>query len=223
MTPRILAIDTTAEFGSIALLSGNDVVTEVLLHSPEGFGRVLYGRVKQVLCSAGWSVDEIDCFASAAGPGSFTGVRIGLAAAKGLAEATGKPAVAVSNLQAIAWFGAAPLRATVLDARRGQIYGAVYDAQLELVSPEVVASFPEWLKTLPNGEVEFLSTALSPFRPALTGTRFENAPARDVPRALAGAIANIAAARFRAGLAGDPATLDANYVRRSDAELFWKE
>ncbi len=70
----------------------------------------------------------VDCFAAASGPGSFTGVRVGLACVKGLAEALGKPAVAVSNLRAIASFGTAPWRAVVLDARRGEIYGAVYDA-----------------------------------------------------------------------------------------------
>lgn len=223
MKPKILAVDTTAEFGSIALVCGGDVVSEVLIHGPEGFGQVLYGRLSQLLRTAGWTLGEIDCFAAAAGPGSFTGVRVGLAAVKGLAEAAGKRAVAVSNLQAIACFGARELRAAILDARRGQVYGAVYSAALEIVSPEVVAVFPEWIQTLPGGDLEFLSTACAPFRPALAGTRFEHAPVRDVPRALAGAIGRIAAARYSAGLAEDPAALDANYVRRSDAELFWRE
>jgi len=75
---------------------------------------------------------------------------VGLAAAKGLAEAAGRRVVAVSNLQALAWFGTRALRATVMDARRGQVYGAVYDAALEPVCEEVVMSFPEWLKTIPK-------------------------------------------------------------------------
>ncbi len=220
---KILAVDTTAEFGSLALISDDEVVSEVSMHAPEGFGTVLYGRLASLLHGAGWTLGELDCFAAAAGPGSFTGVRVGLAAVKGLAEAAGKPAIAVSNLEAVAWFGAAPLRAAVLDARRGQIYGAVYNAKLEVVSPEIVTAFPNWLAALPDGAIEFLSTDVGPFRPALAGTRFENAVARDVPRALAGAIGRIAAARYRAGLAQDPAALDANYVRRSDAELFWRE
>jgi tRNA threonylcarbamoyladenosine biosynthesis protein TsaB len=220
---RILAIDTTAEFGSIALVEGEDVIAEVPIRAPDGFGQVLYGFIERALRTAGWSLDTIDCFAAAAGPGSFTGVRVGLAAAKGLAEALGRRAVAVSNLQAVAWFGTAPLRAAVLDARRGQIYGAVYDTRLTAVEEETVATFPEWLRTLPAGELEFLSTSIDPFRAALQGTRFANAPAHDVPRALAGACGRIAAARFAAGLAEDPAALDANYVRRSDAELFWRE
>jgi tRNA threonylcarbamoyladenosine biosynthesis protein TsaB len=223
VNPRVLALDTTTEFGSIALVLSDEVISETLIHSPDGFGHVLFGRLAAALEDAGWKLDEIDCFAAAAGPGSFTGVRVGLAAIKGLAEALGKPAVAVSNLQALAWFGIASLRATVLDARRGQIYGAVYDAHLELVSPEVVAALPDWIETLPAGEIEFLSTDFSPFRAALAGTRFAESAVREVPRALAGAVARIAVGRFRSGYASDPAALDAHYVRSSDAELFWRE
>ncbi len=214
--PRILAIDTTTEFGSIALVSGGAVVRETLMHAAGGFGQILFDRIALTLAGAGWKLEEIDCFAAAAGPGSFTGVRVGLAAAKGLAEALGCPAVGISNLEAIAWHGTAPLRAPVVDARRGQIYGAVYDAQLNLVSPEVVSPFPEWLAALPAGEIEVLSPDAAAFTSTLPGIS-------EVPRALAGAIGRIAESRFIAGQALDPAALDANYVRRSDAELFWRE
>ncbi len=220
---RLLAIDTTTEFGSLALIEADRLLEEVLLHSAEGFGHLVWEHLERLLARRGWTTAEVDCFAAAAGPGSFTGVRVGLAAAKGLAEAHGKPAVAVSNLQAIAWFGRTPLRAVVVDARRGEIYGAVYNAALEIVSPEVVGKFADWLGGLPAGELEFLSTDFSPFRAALAGTRFADASLRETPRALAGAVGMIAAARLRAGLAQDPAALDANYVRRSDAELFWKD
>jgi len=131
--------------------------------------------------------------------------------------------VAVSNLQALAAFGTAPLRATILDARRGEVYGAVYNAELNPVATETVMPFPRWLKTLPFGALEFISTDFSPFRAALAGTAFEATPIVETPRALAAGIARIAEMKFRRGLAADPAEVDANYVRRSDAELFWKE
>lgn len=223
MSPRVLALDTTSEFGSLALAEGEQIVEELLLHSPEGFAHVLFDHLGRLLARHGRRLEQVDCFACAAGPGAFTGVRVGLAAAKGLAEATGRPLVAVSNLQAVAWFGTAPLRAAVLDARRGEIYGAVYDARLEPVLPEAVMKFPAWLETLPGGELEFLSTDFSPFRQALAGTRWAGAPVREVPRALAGAIARIAGERYRRGRAQDPAAVDALYVRRSDAELAWRE
>ena len=154
----ILSIDTTSEFGSIALTERDHVIEEVLLHSPDGFGHILFPQIEKLLARHGVSVNQMDCFAAAAGPGSFTGVRIGLAAAKGLGEAVAKPVVAVSNLRVLAAFGTAPLRATVLDARRGEVYGAVYNDALEVVVAEAVMKFPAWLKTLPVAGFEFVST-----------------------------------------------------------------
>jgi len=220
---KILSIDTTTGFGSIALVHGAELVREVPLHSPDGFGHVLYDHLERLLGEQGWKVAEVDCFAAASGPGSFTGVRVGLAAVKGLAEATGKPVAAVSNLQALAWFGSAGLRATVLDARRGEIYGAVYNGDLKTVHEEVVEKFTTWLGSLPEGELEFISTDFSPFRSALAGTRFEKATVTQAPRALAGAVAFIAGNLLREGKVLDPAAVDANYVRRSDAERLWKD
>jgi tRNA threonylcarbamoyladenosine biosynthesis protein TsaB len=110
-----------------------------------------------------------------------------------------------------------------MDARRGEVYGAVYNAAGEAIVPETVMPLPAWLRGLPAGEMEFISTDFSPFRPALAGTRFERMPVITAPRALAAAIGRIAFARLRTGRAESPAAIDANYVRRSDAELLWKE
>jgi tRNA threonylcarbamoyladenosine biosynthesis protein TsaB len=215
---RILALDTTAHFGSIALLEDAEVMEEVLLHSPEGFGPILFDQIGGLLRRHSSKIGDIDLFAAAAGPGSFTGVRIGLTAVKGLAEATGKPVVGVSNLMALAQCGSGPMRAAILDARRGEIYGAVYDRELRVISPEVVMPFQTWVDSLPGGEVEFISTDFSPFRGGLAGTRFENAPVLE-RRALAGAVGQ-AALRLPAC---DAIAVDANYVRRPDAELLWKD
>jgi tRNA threonylcarbamoyladenosine biosynthesis protein TsaB len=199
----ILSIDTTSEFGSIALTEANVLVEEIALHAPEGFGHVLFGHIQHLLEKNGTTVHQMECFAAASGPGSFTGVRVGLAAAKGLAEAAGKRVVAVSNLRALAFFGSAPLRATVIDARRGEVYAAVYNSRLELVLPEAVLQLEAWLPRLPAG-CELISNVAA-------------------PRALAAAIGHIAWDDFTAGRSSDPAGIDANYVRRSDAELFWKD
>jgi tRNA threonylcarbamoyladenosine biosynthesis protein TsaB len=211
----ILSIDTTSEFGSIALTERGRLIEEVLLHSPEGFGHILFPCLEKLLGRHSVTVNQMDCFAAASGPGSFTGVRIGLSAVKGLAEAAGKGVVPVSNLRALAFFGKAPLRATVLDARRGEVYGAVYSELFEVVGGEVVMKFPDWLKTLPSSGFEFVSTDFSPFRsfvdPSITVVT--------APRALAAAIGSIAWNEYEAGRARDPAGIDANYIRRSDAEL----
>jgi tRNA threonylcarbamoyladenosine biosynthesis protein TsaB len=199
---RLLSLDATSEFGSLALAEGDRVLEEVALLSPDGFAHVLFDEIERLLARHKIKIMDIDCFAAASGPGAFTGVRVGLTAVKGLAEATHRKVVAVSNLQALAWFGTKPLRAPVIDARRGDIFGAVYDADLRLVSPEVVMTYDDWLRTLPAGDVELIT---------------------HVPKQLAGAIARIASARFQAGLAQDPAEVDANYVRRSDAEMMWRD
>jgi tRNA threonylcarbamoyladenosine biosynthesis protein TsaB len=200
VTPLILALDTTHEHGSLALVRGAETVEEVLLHEPAGFSKVLFSRLEALLARHRVNPADIDCFAAAAGPGSFTGVRVGLACIKGLAEALGKPAIAVSNLEALARFGTSPLRAVVIDARRGDIFGAVYNGAGKLVCPEVVARYEDWRATLPAEVTEFISES----------------------RPLAAVVARIAAERLAAGDPGDPAAIDANYVRHSDAELHWK-
>ncbi len=219
---KILALDTTGEYGSLALVEEDRVVEEVQLHSPDGYAHILFGEIEALLARHEIPLDQIDAFASASGPGSFTGVRVGLTAVKGLAEAVGRKAIAVSNLQALAWFGTRPLRATVIDARRGEVYGAVYDAALRPVCEEVVMKFPAWLLSVqeglassPKGDLEFITNGY----PVPEGL----GPVTNAPRTLAGAIGRIAMRRLREGLAQDPADVDANYVRRSDAELMWKE
>jgi len=229
----ILAIDTTSDSASIALVAVGQaisspakcaenvtVIEEVLLESPDGFAHVLFTEIEGLLARHNITIHQIDGFAVAAGPGSFTGVRVGLTAAKGLAEATGRKVVAISNLQALASFGSYTIRAVVIDARRGDIYGAVYEAALNLVREELVIKYDDWLRTLPAGDLEFELEFITTSFP-ITGVG--NALVTQAPRALAGAIGKIAASRFAAGLAQDPSMIDANYVRRSDAEVFWKD
>ena len=198
--PFILALDTTTDPGSIALADGDRLLEEVVLKAPEGYGDILFIEIDHLLSRHSLTLRDIECFASASGPGTFTGVRAGLTAVKGLADATGRAVVGVSNLQAVAWFSEGDLRAPVLDARRGDVYGGVYDARLRSVQDEVVTKYEDWVAGLPPG-----ATPVTQQQP------------------LARAIAAIAWERLQAGLAQDPAELDANYVRRSDAEMMWRE
>ena len=144
--PLILAVDTTTEHGSLALVRDGELLEESLLHAPGSFSPVLYEELERILQRHAVKLADVDCFAAASGPGTFTGVRVALACVMGLAEAIGRPAVAVSNLQAVARFGAARLRGVALDARRGDIYGAVYDDAGRLVTTEVVAGLAPWLR-----------------------------------------------------------------------------
>jgi tRNA threonylcarbamoyladenosine biosynthesis protein TsaB len=213
VTSRIVSIDTTSALGSLALIEDGEVVEEVPLHAPDGYADILFPQLQKLLARHGWRPDSVAGYAAAAGPGSFTGVRIGVAAVKGLAEAAGVKAAAVSNLKVLASFGSGRLRAPFCDARRGEVYGGLYDRALEQVQPEVVAPLARWLASLPRDEVEFVTPDPAPFEQALAGRILTVAP-----RVLAGAVGRLAA-----GSLCDPAALDANYVRRSDAELKWHD
>jgi tRNA threonylcarbamoyladenosine biosynthesis protein TsaB len=203
-----LAVDTTAEFGSIALAdedSATGVREEVRVHAPQGFSQVLFGEIEALLKRQGVRLNEIELFAGASGPGSFTGVRVGLAAIKGLAEVLGRQVVAVSNLEALAEFGKSDARATIVDARRGEVYAALYDGAGNQIIPEEVLPIEKFKETLAGREVEWISQPDSG------------------EMSLAGAIARIAIRKAKHGLSRDPAAIEANYIRRSDAELLWKE
>jgi tRNA threonylcarbamoyladenosine biosynthesis protein TsaB len=217
-----LAVDTTADFGSIALADDNGVREEALLHAPQGFSQVLFGEIEALLARQKVPLAEIELFAGASGPGSFTGVRVGLSAIKGLAEVLGKRVVAVSNLEGLAEFGESDARATVIDARRGEVYAALYDSSGRRIVPEVVLPFQKVLSLLPEREIEWICQDFDLMLSALAGTRFAQDPVVHAPRAIAAAIAKLAIRRADEGLAQDPAAIEANYIRRSDAELFFK-
>jgi tRNA threonylcarbamoyladenosine biosynthesis protein TsaB len=213
-----LAVDTTADYGSIALADEKGVREETLLHAPQGFSHVLFGEIEALLKRQGVRLADIELFAGASGPGSFTGVRVGLSAMKGLAEVLGKKVVAVSNLEAAAEYGTSAARAVVIDARRGEVYAAVYGGAGHQIVQEVVAPFLRFVAMLPDTAVEWVS----PDEDVLTRLLGENGlgscPVTTAPRAIAGVIARIAILRKNAM---DPAGIEANYVRRSDAELLY--
>jgi tRNA threonylcarbamoyladenosine biosynthesis protein TsaB len=244
-TPRILALDCSSEYGSLALARGEHLVEQVSLHAPEGFAHRLFGEIEALLRRQSIALAEIDGFGAANGPGSFTGIRVALSAIKGLGEALSKPVFAVSNLLAVAWYGTARLRVPILDARRGEVYAAVYDDALAAVLPETVGQLSEFVLTLPKTtdlEILDVDSCLSDsgkfsterdvtVQPGHSNYRFRPRRQRQPGllrvtagrQPLARAVADIAAKRLSTGARPDPASVDANYVRRSDAELHWRE
>jgi tRNA threonylcarbamoyladenosine biosynthesis protein TsaB len=218
----VLAIDTSGHHGGLALTRDGSLVEEVTLHAPDGFGHHLFGVIQSLLARHSLTPAKIDCYAAASGPGSFTGIRVALAAIKGFAEVAGRPGAAVSNLQALAVHGSTALRAPLIDARREEIYGGLYDAALDPLAPEQVGSIGSWLGNLPDGPIEFIASDFSPFRTVLEAAR-PDARFTTAPHSLAAAVASLARDQLLRQRPPDPAALDANYVRRSDAELNWKE
>jgi tRNA threonylcarbamoyladenosine biosynthesis protein TsaB len=207
-----LAVDTTADWGSIALADENRIIEEVALSAPRGFSHVLFGAMQGLLQRHSLAVEDIRLFAGASGPGSFTGVRVGLAAIKGLAETLGTPAVAVSNLEALAAFGQSSRRAVVIDAHRGEVFAALGGEVPE--SALTLTAFMQLAGNLPFDWISQDDQILALAPPGATAIK--------APSAIAGTIARIAIQKLRNGDGGDPAVIEANYVRRSDAELLWK-
>ncbi len=137
-TMRILALDTSTGHCSVTVLS------EGICYSAEGTeaesqASSLFSLLAHVLQRVGLSYAQLDRIAVTTGPGSFTGVRIGLAAAKGIALASGLPLIGVSGLEAIAWEAARKQPAmpilAVLDARRNQLYAQYFHADLTPAKP----------------------------------------------------------------------------------------
>ncbi len=212
----ILAIDLTSAHGSLAIRANGETRGELRLESADGFGHLLFPAIDRLLQQTPFALQDVDCFAGASGPGAFTGVRVGLTAIKGLAEAQGCPVAGISNLRALSTFGKGRQRAVLINARRGDIFGALYGADSELILEETVGKLSPWLASLPPDVDEFITQ-----EPGLLAGH--DLPVIAAPLYLAEAVARCAELDAARNRWLDPAALDANYVRRSDAELFWRE
>ena len=229
----VLAIDTCDSRGSVALLQDDAVLRLVPHETKEDYSFWLLPSVKEVLKSAGLAMTDVQGYVAAAGPGSFTGVRVGLTTLKAWAEVYGKPVMAISRLEAIAAqvAGSSDYVSAFVDAHRGQVFGAIYrrgDGNLARVGEEMVIApgrFVELAAELSNGgKVAWISpdSALVAVESAWMGREKQGESIEGASPVLAGIIGRIGLLRFKDGKATDALTLDANYVRRSDAEIFWK-
>jgi tRNA threonylcarbamoyladenosine biosynthesis protein TsaB len=219
----IVAVDTSGRQGSVALCRADGESFAVLqLTSLEGgtYSALLMPRIAEALQQNNLDKTKVDGFVVVSGPGSFTGLRVGLATVKGLCEVLRKPLATVSMLEAIALtYGRAGQTSTVvLDAGRGEVYVGEFEVSVGRASvvreyitkldsfAAVAASISGDLLTLDAKVAEILQAA--------------NANVRLVPAVHADEIGRIGLRKLLAGETADPATVDVNYIRRSDAELF---
>ena len=214
-----LATDTSGKEGSLALAraEGNTFeILEVVALVDGNFSAQLVPQMAELLTKHGYSQRDIGAFAVATGPGSFTGLRVGLAAVKGLAEVLEKPIAAVSRLEAVA--RASALQGSVvaaLDAGRRQAFLGEYE-----LTPEYAICVKEQLLAWEK-IASFASGRPVATPDALVADAIRQAGGRVVelesPRA--DAIARIGWAKLAAGEIADVASLEANYIRRTDAEI----
>ena len=233
---RVLALDTTTRHGSVALVEDDRVIDQRCGDPSRAHVERLPGEILELTAAHGLCVQDIDVFAVASGPGSFTGLRIGIATMQGMAVTTGKRIVAVSALEALAHVAGARAPAGTrvaawIDAHRQDVFAALYRVV------EAPAFSPERLEEIEGPTVGRPEAALERW-----GARFGAAPtlyigdgadlyAAAVQRAvtsqgeifplqpLAAAIGRLAIARATRQETIDPAGVQPLYVRRPDAEV----
>lgn len=237
---RVLAIDTSTPSGGVAALEDKRLLGHVFTGSHEEYSTRFFPELKSLLDDLKLSVADFDVYAVTAGPGSFTGLRVGLTTVKAWAEVHGKPVAPVSGLQAVAAqaSGATEFVAAVLDGRRGQIFGGLYRRNgddLEPVGDEVVMRAEEFLtvvysrlpriRTARNAiaAISFASPEPKLFSAMLASSVLAGARGEKVSADLAPWIGQLAFDLARRGELVDALSLDAHYVRRSDSESYWKD
>ncbi len=228
----LLALDTCDGRGSIALLDGGHVLSEVPHPPTEEFSSWLLPAVAQLLSSHRVSHADLAGYAIACGPGSFTGVRVGLTTAKAWAEVYGKPIFPVSRLAILADRAPAdaPCVAAFIDALRNQIFAALYrrgsGASNTLIEESVISpsDFFSQAASVSGGRLSWVT----PDPHILESKPFSGAHPVSADKLVvvqppfAGAIGRYVAGQAKP-LQVDALALDANYIRRSDAEIFGKQ
>jgi tRNA threonylcarbamoyladenosine biosynthesis protein TsaB len=223
--PLILAVETATLAGSIALARGNELIATLSGDPAVSHSNTLLADLDKLLSQTTFKLADIDLFAVAAGPGSFTGLRIGIATVKALAATLARPCAAIPTLQAVALAGG-PSAASIglLPAGRGEVF-----AQLFSVSTDAVTALDEPSHISPQKMIDkygSLETALWCGEGALAQRELIESSAagkqwRISSRAdeLAQQIATLALRNFRQDKLVAPDALQAIYVRPSDAEL----
>ncbi len=233
MSMIILALDTSESRGSVAVRRGGRTVA-VRLHEETAadYSSWILGTAEEVLRAAGATMESVEVLAVSTGPGSFTGVRVGVTTVKAWAEVYGKRAVGVSRLESMARVGEqSGLVAASYDAQRGQIFGGLYrweEGTLRAVESEMVIAPGAFVAFVDEraGANKVRWVSLDP--ELITSTAEWGIRERPWDRLMqcaadvASLVAELAEQRARRGEFTDVLELDANYVRRSDAEIFWK-
>jgi tRNA threonylcarbamoyladenosine biosynthesis protein TsaB len=232
----LLALDTSSPAGSVAVLRDGKIIGVISTWTNEDYSSRMFRHVETLLGELSLHLGEFDAFAVTSGPGSFTGLRVGLAAVKGWAEVYNRPTLAVSALEAIAAQSRAgtPVRVSAFDARRGEVYFGVYKREVSVAGMKFVpegeacVATPDefWAGlrakvgnsrfTVVTPTPEVLAAAIERAR-EVRGTGEEIA-VETVTSFLAPVVGELGWRRLVAGEVGNSLTLDADYVRRSDAE-----
>ncbi len=235
----ILSFDTTSAHGGAGLYRDFERLGELRADGKGNYSVQLFEMANRLLAAADLKLTAVDLFAVANGPGSFTGIRVGLAAAHGWARALERPVRGVSVFEAMVAQANPPggLAVPLLDARRGEFYLGIFSDAGQgrwtqsgdglVLDPARIGMLAGDLRSKDGGRTTFIVRAEDDAaRDLAVGLCLElqqGAASIVVPGFLAGAIARVASQAAREGRPQRPDELDACYIRRSDAELNWRE
>ena len=217
---KILALDTSALTATAAILDGDTLICEESVTTKLTHSQTIMPMVDELLCKASLDIDDIDLFACSVGPGSFTGLRIGIGTIKGLAYGCGKKVCAVSTLEALAHnipfsdFLIAP----IMDARREQVYNALYRVQngsVVCVQEPQAISIDALCASL-NEKTVFVGDGVKVYKDKICDLLGENALFAPPQHMLQRASCVAAAALTKEGI--DASQLSAVYLRKPQAE-----
>jgi len=232
MSHLLLATDTSGKNGSIALSrvtpGQRDVeIVEVVPLAGGAFSAQLVPQIAALLEKHGYCKADLGAFAVVSGPGSFTGLRVGLAAIKALGEALQKPIAAISLLEAVAWSSKARGPAhgrvlAVLDAGRGDVYAGDYELEPQMhMQSERLLSREEFLAEAKRAEATH-KTVVTPDAVLAAMVQAAGTQVELIEYPNAAVIAGLGWERLQRGQTVRPEELEANYIRHSDAEIFSK-
>lgn len=224
----LLAIDTSSLVLSCALAEEDRIVSEWTVQKKLTHSEQLIPHMDLMLKEAGAEKSEITALAVSIGPGSFTGLRIGLATAKMAAYIWKVPLVGVDTLEALAWnmAGSQAYILPLMDAQRGNVYTALYGAYSEMwkEAPEGVAPIDAVIDAAVKhgGPIIAVGECADKYGEKLTEAGILLAPPQN-RCARAGSVAMAALQKLKKGSRDNPLTLLPNYIRRSEAEVLWEK
>lgn len=227
---KILAIETATVAGSVAIVDDQaGLIGEVRVDVSIVHAERLMPSIEWLLKSSNISIGEIDAFAVSIGPGSFTGLRIGLSTVKGFSYATKKPLVPVRTLDAFARTlpYCSYMICPMLDARKNEVYAALYkweNSTCVKIMPETALS-PGDLMGQINEPVILMGEGTKKYRELIASLLKEKAfyapPSKMSPSAAT--VAEVAVEQIQQGITTDPVSLTPFYIRKSEAEIRWKK
>jgi tRNA threonylcarbamoyl adenosine modification protein YeaZ len=210
---RVLAVDTTTSRGSLAVVSAAGVEADVRDTTPHGHSRWLLAAVDRTLGNLGLEARGLDGFAVTVGPGSFTGLRVGMSSVQGLSLATGRPCIGRPSLDilALSAVGRAPWVVALVDTVRGDVFSGVYDGEGRLRGERRVGPVEEVVAEL-EGDVAFVGDGALRYREkieaGLPGALFP-----EIDLFLAAGLGRVALEALAAGEGGPPGDLRPLYLR----------